>query len=240
MRIAILSDVHAVAETYHAALLAARAEGFDHLVVLGDLLTYGVEPSRTIDLTLQAVSRDRAILILGNHDQIYLDRGTGDNSYVDALPDWIRECIDWTCEQTNEAFALNEFEWNKEWVVGPLLIAHANPYAYGDWRYLATPDQMASACAVLADRHLRWGLFGHTHRFRRFEQDDISVVTVGSLGQPRDRDDGSAQWAMVHLSPDRIEIDQRRIPINRDAHRQAILATTLSQPTKQRLCGFFP
>ncbi len=46
MRIAVLSDMHAVAEPTGQALRAAEAEGFDALVILGDLLTYGVDPRR--------------------------------------------------------------------------------------------------------------------------------------------------------------------------------------------------
>lgn len=240
MRIAVLSDVHAVAAAYGAALAAARNEGFDVLVILGDLLTYGVEPLRTLDLTGQALSNDKAVLILGNHDQLYLDRGKDDAAYAGTLPDWIRESVDWTCDQIDGTAALERFDWNEEWTAGPLLIAHANPFGYGDWRYLAKPEQMQAACVAIAGRGFGWGLFGHTHRFRRFAQDDASLVTVGSLGQPRDRDDNCSQWAMVELSEDRFEVGRRRVALDRDAHLRAIRATALSQPTKDRLCGFFP
>ncbi len=239
MRIAVLSDMHAVAGTYRAALRAAEAEGFDALVILGDLLTYGVDPREVIELTDEALARHRGVLVLGNHDQMYLDRRQGRTAYLDALPDWIRETVDWTCEETDDARALEEFAWTQEWVNGRALIAHANPYAPGDWRYLAACEDAKAAGAAIADRGLRWGIFGHTHRFRRFDEGDLSVFTLGSLGQPRDPL-GTPEWAMVELSGDRIEVSRRRIPMDREAHRSAIQATSMSQATKDRLCAFFP
>ena len=73
MKIAVLSDIHSVSSALDAALDDARAEGFDVLLILGDLLTYGVNPAETLELVHEAVARDGAILISGNHDQMYLD-----------------------------------------------------------------------------------------------------------------------------------------------------------------------
>ena len=60
MRIAALTDIHAVSSTLEQALSAARREGFDVLLLMGDLLTYGVAPLETVALVQDAVARDGA------------------------------------------------------------------------------------------------------------------------------------------------------------------------------------
>ena len=91
MKLAILSDIHSAAEAYEAALRAAREEGFDLLLILGDLLTYGPHPERTLDLTANAVSQDGARLVNGNHDQMYRETDATSKPYGAGLPEWIRE-----------------------------------------------------------------------------------------------------------------------------------------------------
>lgn len=239
-RIAVLSDIHAVAPTYRAALAAARSEGFDVLVILGDLLTYGVDPAETLDLTRDAIDRDGALLILGNHDQIYLDERNGGSAYTASLPAWLRESVEWTWSHVGSSPFWQETVWHGEWLCGALLVSHANPYGAGNWTYLNTPEQMEEACAALAGRGLRWGVFGHTHRVRRHDgvDSEATVFTVGSLGQPREAPP-VAQWAMVEVGDDRIAVSPRPVAYDWAAQVAAISATALSDTTKARLIRFF-
>ncbi len=239
MKIAVLSDIHGAAEAYEAALDDARNEGFDRLLVLGDLLTYGADPRRTLDLTNDAVARDGAVLILGNHDQLYLDLAQGLTDYHGRLPDWIKESVDWTRAHMPGAECLSGLPWHKEWSIGSLLAAHANPFPYGDWRYLATPEQMHVACSTLGLRGFKWGLFGHTHRFRHHAGKRAEAFTIGSVGQPRDRSTASGQWAMVDTSQDRISVEPRGLASDWTDHIRNIRATSMSEATKDRLCEFY-
>jgi predicted phosphodiesterase len=241
MRIAVLSDVHAHADAFEAALAAARIEGFDAMLILGDLLTYGVAPQRTLDLTRNALDRDGAVLILGNHDQLYLDLEGVGSSYSASLPDWIRESIDWTRDQLVGSLADREFAWRKSWESGRLFAAHANPYPYGDWTYLSSSAEVNRAAQALAEGGHRWGLFGHTHRFlHQTSADGLTVIaTVGSLGQPRDPAMCISQWAMVTVSDSSFEIMPRAVPCDWRSHMAAIEATSLSKATQERLCRFF-
>jgi predicted phosphodiesterase len=240
-RIAVLSDIHGHAGAYAAALNAARVEGFDTLLILGDLLTYGVEPEKVIALTVEAVERDDAQLILGNHDQIYLDLDHGGSPYVDALPDWIRESVDWTRAVMGTIDLSTAFDWRPNWVSGKLYAAHANPYAYGDWTYLATEASMQAAADSLKAQGYAYGLFGHTHRYRVFDsaENGPQIITVGSLGQPRDRHDPDSQWAMVEIDGQNLAVQRRRVDVRWDDHVAAIQAAALSDATKTKLCGFF-
>jgi len=240
-RIAVLTDIHGCAAQYADALRQARASKPDATLILGDLLTYGTEPRRVLDLTAEAVDRDGAVLILGNHDQIYIDQEAGGSSYEQALPDWIRESVDWTRHQLGHIRLSAAFDWQASWSHQQLYAAHANPFDYGDWTYLSTPSTMQAAAERLQARGFSAGVFGHSHRHRLYEAAPIGVklATVGSLGQPRDKRDLLASWSLVSTDGSDFEVQRQPLASDWDAHLAAIRATNLSETTKAKLCGFF-
>lgn len=240
MKIAILSDIHALAGPYKSALSAARAEGFDLLVIMGDLLTYGVQPEQTLDLTQDAIDRDGAKLLLGNHDAVYRDGPLRCAGYLAQLPKWVRESFEWTRERAGSAPLWQSEAWLSEYSVKDLLLSHANPFGEGNWTYLNGPEPFERACRALATRGYSCGVFGHVHRFRRFVHDETgtTAVTIGSIGQPREPQGGS-QWAMVELTPHGVCIEQRRVTVDWREEAAAVMASSLSEPTKQRIVGYF-
>jgi predicted phosphodiesterase len=239
VKVAILSDIHSAAEHFRDALNDARAEGFDALVILGDLFTYGPDPVETLELVQDAISRDGAILITGNHDLLYLE-GPERAAYVSRLADWIRESVDWTAGQLDGGDDLDRLPWQAEWEQDGVLLSHANPFGFGDWTYLRDEAGMAAAWQSLQDRSFDWGVFGHVHRFRRFdsERGRGGVVTVGSIGQPRDKAEPFSQWAMMDTAP-QFAVEQRRVARDWASTIQRIRASSLSEATKLRLCQFF-
>jgi predicted phosphodiesterase len=240
VKIAVLSDIHSAAEHFRDALGAARTEGFDQLVILGDLFTYGPDPIETLDLTEEAVSRDRAILITGNHDLLYLG-GSESAAYASKLPEWIRESVEWTSAQLRGRTELGRLPWQDEWQDGDLLLSHANPFGAGDWTYLRDAESAAAAAKTLRARSFAWGIFGHVHRFRIYDRNEngAAVCTVGSIGQPRDKAEPFGQWAMITTGP-KMSIDQRRIDRDWRATVERIREMPLSEATKERLCQFYP
>jgi predicted phosphodiesterase len=238
MRIAVISDIHAAADPFGAALAAARKAGFDQLLLLGDLLTYGVQPKETLDLVHQAIERDGALLVRGNHDQVYLDREQGCVSYELTMPDWIRESVDWTCSQLSGEPGLRSLAWLDEWQMDGLLAAHANPFSRGDWSYLREAPDMFAALDALTKRGFRAGIFGHTHRFRNHEAGGRSVTTVGSVGQPRDAARAS-EWTLIQWAKDKVRAERRCVDVDWGTLVSAIRATGLSDKAKDRICRFY-
>jgi hypothetical protein len=238
VRIAAITDVHAVACAFAEALKAARLEGFDHLLIMGDLLTYGVAPQETLALAHEAVDRDGAVLLMGNHDQLYLDLAQGRTAYRDGLAEWLQETIDWTAARV-EAETLRRLPWQEQWLAGPIFAAHANPFQFGDWTYLNDEPSFQRASMALADRGARHGLFGHTHRARLYSGGPSEVHTLPSLGQPRDREKPEPRWTMVEISGNELTLSSRTVPFDRAAHCRAVDATSMSSPTKSRLCSWF-
>jgi predicted phosphodiesterase len=239
VRIAVISDVHAAFAPFDAALTDARSAGFDQLILLGDLFTYGTEPAACADLTLEAIDKDGALLIGGNHDQLYVDLERQDTGYYDRLPDWIRESVDWTWNCMGRQWPAN-LNYVEEWSCGDMLMAHANPFGYGDWTYLSNDDLLDRAARTCAQRGYRFGIFGHLHRNRYYSGAGVEVHIIGSVGQPRSNEDRAPQWAMLEMTPGGLTVERHSVAFDPAAHCHAIrMQAGLSDSTKNRLCGYF-
>jgi predicted phosphodiesterase len=239
MKIALLSDIHSAAAHFRSALEDARHEGFDQLVILGDLLTYGPEPVETLEIAHQAVALDGALVITGNHDVLYLG-GPEAKSYHSRLPDWIRESVEWTSAQLGDGPSIADLPWQPDWQLDDLYVAHANPFGFGDWTYLRDNESFSAALSAVRARSCRWGVFGHVHRFRQLSADDgqSAIVTIGSLGQPRDKAEPGSQWAVVTAGAG-FRVEQRRVAKDWNALVRKIEGTSMSPATKERLCQFY-
>jgi len=240
MRIAVISDVHSAAIPFRRALADARAEGFDQLLLLGDLFTYGVDPGACRELAIEAIDRDGAFLVGGNHEQLYIDLRDRRSAYIDRLPDWIRESIEWTWQELGEEWP-PQLNWIAEWAWDDALFAHANPFGFGDWTYLADEELLSAAAIRLRERGFRYGIFGHLHREKFFrDQHGIEVHVVDSVGQPRSGQGAKPSWAMIESKSGELRVDIRPIEFDRHAHQSAIHhAEGLSPETKSMLCRFY-
>ena len=252
MRIGVISDLHANARALRRAI--ELLEGVDRWIVLGDLLTYGCDIDETLALVDDLVARG-AVVIRGNHDQLYMDLAAGDDAYYARLPDWLREAVDYTCARLDVVAFAQRYAWCEEYVIEDVVFSHANPFAPRDWRYLNSDHDHADAASRIAARGLGCGVFGHTHRARIFERRAdgaegfvtatgahdaarILVLNPGSVGQPRERGAGSS---CLRLDVDRHGKDVAIIPIDyaTDAHVATIARSTMSDRTKAKLVDFF-
>jgi predicted phosphodiesterase len=238
MRIAVLSDMHGARRPFERALEDARTLGFDMLVLLGDLFTYGVDPEACRDLATGALE-DGAILIGGNHDQLYVDLAHGETSYLENRPKWLIESVQWTSERLGGIWP-ERLRWKDEYIIEDVLLAHANPFGFGDWTYLNSPDLLTSAAVSLANRGLRTGVFGHVHRPESFTENGINVYVVGSIGQPRNRKKFSPEWALLEMKQNAVDLKRQFVEFDPVEHCATIQATKeLSEDTRNRLCQFF-
>lgn len=248
--IVVLGDVHGNARALRAALARAGRGPMDRLVFLGDLLTYGHDIVEVLDLVEEAQSRHDAVLLTGNHDQMYFDLAAGDRAYFDKLPDWLKETVTFTAEHLDPTRFRTGLRWSQELVIDGALFAHANPFGYGDWSYLNHPRDWERAADALRVRALDLGVFGHTHRARwngaeahaeavfTTPRTDPIVANAGSLGQPRD---ARAESVLLRLELGSDAATAKFEPVTYDvaAHVQALGAAGLSAATTERLAAFF-
>lgn len=257
--VCVISDLHANARALRAAVNRVFGGPCDHLVIGGDLLTYGVDIDETLELVGELQERYGATLLIGNHDQLYFDLAEGRTDYYMSLPGWIRESVDWTASRLDLAQYRGRFRWRTEFVNDGILFAHANPFRYGDWRYLNDEVSHRAAALTLQERGLRGGVFGHTHRARAFRAWDDGtgewirersepfalygdrsrlVINAGSIGQPRER---SAASTMLRLTtgPRGGQGVVEEVEYDTLSHVRSLASSDLSESTRERLCSYF-
>jgi predicted phosphodiesterase len=259
-RIIAISDIHANASAFAAGISVACSLGFDELVVLGDLLTYGCDVDETLELAQTIEHRHGAKFVLGNHDQLYIDWARGDTHYFDKLPAWLQESISWTSERIGATDLRAVVSWHPQLRFGGTLMAHANPFEYGNWGYLRDSASFGKAARCLQAGECVLGLFGHTHRHRVYvsgpgERDGgivscakeldlpaqagtIVAATVAAIGQPRD----ACKTASILLAePFAQGVSLRSIAVECDltAHLAAIGNSGMSEGTVAKLTSYF-
>ena len=239
MLIGILADVHANLQALEAALAWLDSRGVDDVVCLGDVVGYGGDPERCVELVRERCS----VTVRGNHDHAVFDTAMrGD------FNDHARRAVERHAEFLDEA-AVAWLRSLPEVVTRyGLALGHAgfaDPGAYG---YVTDPAQ---ATAELEAMPSRIGFIGHTHVpaiFRAAEEgeaeravpaswaeeppadsEEVSVrlerpyrflVNPGSIGQPRDRDPRAACAA---FQTDDEVLVLTRIPYDVPAAQRAIV-----------------
>jgi len=195
MRIGIFSDTHANIEALEAVQQALTDEGVDKRVCLGDTVGYGASPNECC-----AIIRERAAhTILGNHDAAVAGR-MDYSYYYDAA----RQALDLHAEVLTRA--------NMEWLrslpysrhENELYFCHGSPVNLEEFEYIFAPEQ-AALCLPMWDELGDVTFIGHSHLCKSFAltRNEVFevvaqkftirpghhyIVSVGSVGQPRDYD----------------------------------------------------
>jgi diadenosine tetraphosphatase ApaH/serine/threonine PP2A family protein phosphatase len=195
MRYGIFSDTHANLPALEAVMRSFEAEGVEELVCLGDTVGYGPLPNECCDI----VRANTRSTILGNHDAAV--SGRMDYSYY---YDAAREALD-----LHRRLLTDE---NMSWLKGLPYInrdgethfCHGSPVDLEEFEYIFNTEQ-AATCIPIWESLGRATFVGHSHlcksfaisRERVFEvvTKDFEVhpefryvISVGSVGQPRDHD----------------------------------------------------
>jgi predicted phosphodiesterase len=258
MQIAVLGDIHANARSLRAALEIIDSRGYDQLIFLGDLLTYGVDIDETIDLVANRLKDPFTTLLRGNHDALYDDLLIGKITYYDLLPTWIKESVEWTFNRLQQKI-WHDLNFKDELVIQKFLFSHANPFGLGRWDYLNTLAEHEKAVDVLKKRELNVGVFGHTHRAKWYRHIDNSgffelnksglldfpachILNAGSIGQSREKENLCASVLLVNIPNDFKMIptfEQQDYSWDVLGHLQGLASSGLSSKTLIRLSNFF-
>src|SRR5215472_13489509 len=223
MRLGIFSDVHANHEALSAVLEAYRKENIDVYYCLGDTVGYGGSPNECADLVRDLAKQT----ILGNHDAAV--SGRMDYSYYYEAA---RHALD--------AHAAILSESNMNWLKGL-------PYQE-EFEYIFAPEQ-ARECLAIWDKIGHITLIGHSHLCKVFaltrnsveelpaidfdlEADKKYIVSVGSVGQPRDFDN-RASYTVYDTSKKRFEF--KRIEYDIELAADKVLRARLERNFAHRL-----
>jgi len=223
---AVISDIHANLAALEAVLRDIDAQKIEDVVCLGDVVGYGPDPLRCVDLIMERCD----VTVMGNHEEALVQRAAAYGFHAIA-----RDAIDWTRDQLEPGFfssplVRRRWEFVRDlplrWQRGPDVFVHGSP-RHPTSEYLLANEvswNPAKYEEVLSatDRFL---FVGHTHQPCVIDQDLAvktlgelggvysgpagrrAVVNVGSVGQPRDHD---PRACYVVVDDDRIT--WRRVP----------------------------
>jgi diadenosine tetraphosphatase ApaH/serine/threonine PP2A family protein phosphatase len=227
VRYLVISDIHANLEALDAVLAAAG--GYDHALVLGDLVGYGADPNAVVDRVLSLPS---ATFIRGNHDKV--GAGLEDTEGFNYLA---RQAIAWTAgalTPTNRA-------WLAELQQGPVIvdslveICHGAPF--DEDVYIFDDLDAMRALHVPAAFHFDSEL--RTVGALRGARVEIAVdsrakylVNCGAVGQPRD---GDPRAAFGILDTDTRSLALMRAEYDVASAQAKIIAAGLPDVLAQRL-----
>ena len=241
MRLGILSDIHANYEALSAVLEAYSHEEIDHYYCLGDTVGYGGSPNECADII-----RDLAkATILGNHDAAVA--GRMDYSYYYEAA---RHALD-----THAAMlSLDSMEWLRSLPYQLKLdevgvhLCHGSPVRLEEFEYIFAPEQ-ARECLPMYDELGHITLIGHSHLCKVFAltpttveelppvdfelaPDRKYIVSVGSVGQPRDYDNRAS---FTVFDTDRKRFEFKRVEYDIETAADKVLRAKLERNFAHRL-----
>ncbi|MBI5513008.1 MAG: metallophosphoesterase family protein [Deltaproteobacteria bacterium] len=243
MRIGIFSDVHANLEALSAVLEALRREAPDVQYCLGDVVGYGGSPNECADL----VRATAAVTILGNHDAAVA--GRMDYSYYYEAA---RKALD----QHASLLTAENMSWLKALpymhkIAGtPVHLCHGSPVRIEEFEYIFAPEQARECLPFFEDLgHLT--MIGHSHLCKVFElspsevtelqgpprsitlrEDRKYIISVGSVGQPRDYDN-RASYVLYDTATRTFEF--KRVEYDIEGAAQRIFEARLERHFGHRL-----
>ena len=241
MRLGVFSDIHANYEALSAVLESLKNESIDEYYCLGDVVGYGGSPNECASIVKELAKST----ILGNHDAAVA--GRMDYSYYYEAA---REALD----RHADILTKDNTNWLKS-LPYDVLVEHANVYlCHGspvrleEFDYIFAPEQ-ARECLPQYDSMAQLTLIGHSHLCKVFElsptnveelpatdlvlRDDRKyVVSVGSVGQPRDYDNRAS---FIVFDADERHLSFKRIEYDIESAAQKVLAARLERNFAHRL-----
>jgi diadenosine tetraphosphatase ApaH/serine/threonine PP2A family protein phosphatase len=226
MRIAILSDVHANIEALSEVEMAIGKLAPEVVMCLGDVVGYGASPNECCEV----VRRISQVVLLGNHDAAVAGR-MDYTYYYDAA----RRALDWTAARISpeNLVWLRSLPYTHR--IGQVGFSHGSPILPAEYEYVFALEQ-ARELLPHFQRLPEVTFIGHSHLCKGFslsadgEVSDVGapvmkldpekryIVSVGSVGQPRDYDN-RACFVAYDTEARRIEYHRVAYDIEKSAQR---------------------
>ena len=240
MRIAILSDIHSNLAALTEVLAVLDRERPDRVVCLGDVVGYGASANPCCAL----IRRRAAVTLLGNHDAAV--SGRMDYSYY---YDAARHALDWTAGQLEP----DHLAWLRSLPFvhreAGVCFSHGAPLDPEAYEYVFAVEQARELVPRMAElAHVTF--IGHSHLCKVFALGpggDVTevvssrfglrqaykyVISVGSVGQPRDCD---SRACFVIYDSDRREVAYHRVAYDIESSAQRIFDADLALNFGKRL-----
>ena len=211
-RIAALSDVHGNAVALEAVRKAIKAAKPDAIVVAGDHVLNGPDPSATVD-ALRELEADGALIVQGNTDIAVadFDYGAAFPWFTDGVPDSVRYAAEWAHDTLGD----ERLDWLRRLPAERrlrfedtlVLVTHASP---GSQTAGFDPHLDPSVVTERLSRtDARLIVCGHTHLPDVRDFGWKQIVNDGSAGYVFDGDP-TASWALIELDGEDVSVSIKR------------------------------
>jgi predicted phosphodiesterase len=245
MRLGIFSDTHANYEALSAVLEAYRHENIDVYYCLGDTVGYGGSPNECADLIRKIAKKT----ILGNHDAAVA--GRMDYSYYYEAARQALDTHSAMLSAENAAW-LKSLPYKEKLTDIGVDLCHGSPVRLEEFEYIFAPEQ-ARECLPMWDELGDLTLIGHSHLCKVFALTKTSgagsveelpavdfnleagikyIVSVGSVGQPRDYDN-RASFTVYDTEEKRFHF--KRIEYDIESAAEKVLSAKLERNFAHRL-----
>jgi predicted phosphodiesterase len=241
MRLGIFSDVHANLEALSAVIEAFKQERIDKFYCLGDVVGYGANPNECSNIVRELAE----ITILGNHDAAVA--GRMDYSYYYEAA---RQALDIHASLLSEGNIkwLKSLPYKHMLDAVNVLLCHGSPMRIEEFEYIFAPEQ-ARECLPMWEKLGHLTVIGHSHLCKVFalkpgEVQELPardftlregykyIVSVGSVGQPRDYDN-RASYTVYDSSNKQFEF--KRVEYDIDSAASKIFDSDLERNFGHRL-----
>lgn len=223
MMFAIISDIHSNIEALKAVIADIEKRGIKTVYCLGDILGYGPNPLECLDLIMEKTE----VCVMGNHDYAVVYEPTNFNLGAEQAAYWCRDVLcaepDKKLASKRWQFLVSRpmrerLRMKLDGEKATIDLVHASPrrpineYIFPD-DIFSSPGKISSLFDMV--EHICF--IGHTHLpgvflsdpdfytpdelggYYPIEPDEKAVINVGSVGQPRDRDN-RASYAYIEAN----------------------------------------
>ena len=191
MKTAIISDIHSNLEALNSVLdYLNTEEKVDEIVCLGDIVGYGANPDECLNKIFSLTDN----ICMGNHDYAVLYPDLENYMNLRAVT-----AIKWTRDHVGEKIEKEKNRFKESIIRDNIIFVHSNPIDPYSWDYVYDYE----AELYLNTMSYNLCFIGHTHypgifcetkipleddQYYLLDKNSKTIVNVGSVGQPRDRD----------------------------------------------------
>ena len=228
-RVAILSDVHGNANALDAVRKAIRREKPDAVIVAGDLVMNGPDPSGAVD-GVRELEAEGAIVVQGNTDVAVadFDYSAAYPWMTDGVPDTFRAAAEWAHEELGDErlgwLRRLPSERRLRLEEAMFLACHASPGSQTQGFDQALDPSVIVERVSQTDARII--ACGHTHLPEVRDLGWKIIVNDGSAGYVFDGDP-TASWALVTVDGEEVAAEIRRTEFDVMAVSNAISARGL-------------
>ncbi len=228
-RVAILSDIHGNAGALDEVRKAIRKEKPDAVLIAGDIVLNGPEPSAAVD-GVRELEADGAIVIQGNTDVAVadFDYSAAFPWLTDGVPDTYRAAAEWAHDELGD----DRLSWLRRLASERrlqledtmFLVCHASPGSQTQGFDQALDPSVILERASRTDARVI--CCGHTHQPEVRDLGWKMIVNDGSAGYVFDGDP-TASWALVAVDGAEVTAEIRRTAFDTMTVSNAISARGL-------------